>query len=118
MARRRTARNVAISPWLSARLDCREGRYIQVGNSLLLSKQYQALNASARFLYLCMALESGGRPSVRFSHGAARKYGIASSTFERSAKELTDAGFIRLELDEERAQYAANTFRFTDCWKA
>ena len=35
--RRRAGGNNNINPWLSARMDCKEGRFIQVGNSLLLS---------------------------------------------------------------------------------
>lgn len=64
MGSRRRGRDT-IKPWLSARLDCKEGRFIQVGNSLLLSKEFQALTAGARFLYLCMTMESGGRERLR-----------------------------------------------------
>ena len=53
MGSRRRGRDT-IKPWLSARLDCKEGRFVQVGNSLLLSKEFQALTAGARFLYLCI----------------------------------------------------------------
>ena len=60
MGSRRRGRDT-IKPWLSARLDCKEGRFVQVGNSLLLSKEFQALTAGARFLYLCMTMESAGK---------------------------------------------------------
>ncbi len=50
-----------IVPPLSANVDNKEKRFIQVGNSLLLSKQFHALSTGSRFLYLCMAMESGGR---------------------------------------------------------
>lgn len=52
-----------IVPALSAKVDNKEKRFIQVGNSLLLSKQFHALSTGSRFLYFCMAMESGGRIS-------------------------------------------------------
>lgn len=113
----KAAKNCEIKPWLSERLDHKEGRYIQVGNSLMLSKRFQVLKPNTRFLYLCMALESGGKPNVQFSHGAAQKYGIPSTSFERAAKELQEAGFISLEIDEERSQFKTNIYRFINDWK-
>lgn len=127
MGRRKTARHVQIRPWLSARHDCEEGRFIQVGNTLLLSRKdadskeenaFLNLSTGARFLYLCMAMESGGRPCVTFSHGAAKKYGIASSSFDRAIKSLIDAGFVTLEMDDDLAQFRANTYRFSNTWKS
>ena len=60
-------------PWLSANVDCKDGRFIQVGNSFLLSKRVQALSAGARITYLCMAMESGGKPTFEFPKAAAEK---------------------------------------------
>ena len=50
-----------IVPWLSARPDNREKRFIQVGDSLLFSDAFQELRVGAKHLYLCMAMESGGK---------------------------------------------------------
>lgn len=50
-----------IVPALSAKVDNKEKRFIQVGNLLLLSKQFHALSTGSRFLYFRMAMESGGR---------------------------------------------------------
>ena len=50
-----------IVPALSAKVDNKEKRFIQVENSLLLSKQFHALSTGSRFLYFCMAMESGER---------------------------------------------------------
>lgn len=118
MARHKTAKNVTISPWLSAKQDCREGRFIQVGNSLLLSDSYQKLNAGARQLYLCMTMEAGGKPTVKFSHGAAKKYGIAATTFDRAIKQLREAGFVDLIEDDNLYQFATNVYRFSSRWKS
>ena len=81
-------------PWLSAKADGREKRFIQVGNTLLLSQKFQSLGAGARQLYFCMAMESGGRRQFIFPQSAAKKYGITPSSLRRHVKELEDAGFL------------------------
>lgn len=63
-------------------------------------------------------MESAGKPTVKFSHGSAKKYGISGSSFDRAAKQLVDAGFVSLEPDEERAQFKANVYRFSNTWKS
>ena len=118
MGRHKAAKNVAISPWLSAKLDCREGRFLQVGNSLLLSEEYHRLTANAQILYLCMTMEAGGKPTVKFSHSAAKKYGISSTTFDRAIKQLREAGFLELVEDDNMYQFAANVYRFSTRWKS
>ena len=53
-----------IVPALSAKVDNKEKRFIQVENSLLLSKQFHALSTGSRFLYFCMAMESSLRKHI------------------------------------------------------
>lgn len=118
MGRRKAAKHYPLMPWESANLDCKEGRYIRVGNSLLLSKAFQALAPSAQILYLALAMEGGGKPSVKLSHSAAKKYGVPPTTFDRSIKALREAGFIELVEDENHAQFAANVYRFSYSWKS
>ena len=117
MPKYRAAKSRQLSPWLTANLDGKDGRFIQVGNSLVLSKVFQSLSANARYLYLCLAMESGGKQTVRFSHGTAKKYGIPSTTFDRAIKELRTRSFITLIEDEERSQFKTNEFRFAADWK-
>ena len=62
-----------IVPALSAKVDNKEKRFIQVGNSLLLSKQFHALSTGSRFLYFCMAMESGGRKNFILPQKDAKK---------------------------------------------
>lgn len=115
MARRRAARNCNILPWLSARADVSEGRFLQIGNSLLLSKPFQALSAGAQVLYLCMALESGGRREFIFPLTSAKKYGIKRASFWRHVQELTDAGFIVRKSMANLRQ--PNEYAFNFSWK-
>lgn len=118
VGRKRCAKNIPLSPWLSGNVDCRDGRFIQVGNSLFLSKAFQALSSSAQVLYLFMTMEAAGKSVVRFSHGAAKKYGIAGSTFDRAIKQLRDSGFVQLIEDDIMSQFSANEFRFVMRWKS
>lgn len=118
MSRHKSAKSVPIRPYLSANKDCREGRFIQVGNSLLLSKKFQALKGKAQILYFALAMEAGGQLVVKLSHGGAeRKYGIAPTTYDRSVKELIAAGFLEQVLDDDQSQFATNVFRFSTSWK-
>lgn len=122
MPRRKAAKNAVILPWLSAKADCKEGRFIQVGNSFLLAfggkDQFVKLSSGARWMYLCMAMEAGGKSEVKFPHGAGKKYGIAGSSFDRYMKELKDSGFIDEVPDEELSQYGPRTYRFSLAWKS
>lgn len=115
MPRRRSG--ATLSPWLSAKADCKEGRFLQLGNSLLLDKRYQALSTGARNLYLCMSMEAGGKAEFTFTHGTARKYGISDSSFDRWAKELRAAGFVLLVMPCNFAQYAPSVYRFIVEWR-
>ncbi len=123
MPRHKAARNVPIVGWLSLNLDCKEGRYIQVGNSLLLSRakdgteenRFIQLSPSTRMLYLCMAMEAGGRREFEFPLRAAKKYGINNSTLRRGVDELIRDGF--LERDSGWNTRTENKFRFVFGWK-
>lgn len=119
MARRgrpKIAQNVAISPWLSAKKDCREGRFLQVGNSLLLSEEFQTLKDSAKFLYFCMALECGGRPEFEFPLSTAKKYGIPGTTFRRVIQDLINGHFIEV-ISSGKTTREPNDYRFISEWK-
>lgn len=77
-----------IKPWFSAKADCRERRFIQVGNTLLLSPAFRKLSCGAQQLYLCMGMESGRRRGFTFPQSAAKKYGFAPTRFWRYVAEL------------------------------
>lgn len=90
-------KKTALLPWLSAKPDGKDKRFIQVGNSLLLSKRFQSLSCGAQHLYLCMAMESGGRRDFLFPLSSAKKYGISSTCLRRRINELKQAEFLRVE---------------------
>lgn len=121
MARkRRFSGESDLKPWLTNKAPGSKtnGRFIQVGNSLLMNKRFQTLSTGAKYLYFCMAMEAGAKNDFAFSKGvAARKYGIAMTSFERHRRELENTGFISLlnslPDSEPKAQFAANRFRFS-----
>lgn len=104
-----------VIPWMSARVDCVEGRFIQVGNSLLLSGTVQKLSNSAFKVYFCMAMQSGGTPRFTLSEKEAKKYGIPRNTLGRAVKELRDAGFIRFRSGKNTRE--KNQYEFDYSWK-
>ena len=101
--------------WMSARADCKELRFIQCGNSLLLSKEFQSLSAGARFMYLCMAMESAGRREFTFPQKAAKKYGIPPASMRRYIDELVARGYIEKQSMANLRQ--PNEYRFSMAWK-
>lgn len=125
MPRRKTGKGCRILAWLSRRADCSEGRFLQLGNSLLLSAKDEAgreantflkLTAGARILYLAMAMEAGGKREFQFTKGcAANKYGIPSSSFRRGVDELSQAGFITISSGQLTRE--PNIYRFSFGWK-
>ena len=116
MPRRKAAPNCSIQFWLSAKQDCREGRFVQVGNSLLLSSEFQQLSMGARSIYFCMAMEAGGRRNFTFPQAAAKKYGIPARSMRRYLQELIDAGFIEVEASG-RWTRESNSCLFSMKWR-
>ena len=104
-----------IVPALSAKVDNKEKRFIQVGNSLLLSKQFHALSTGSRFLYFRMAMESGGRKNLILPQKDAKKYGIAPSGLRKHINELKAARFIRVY--SEKPTREPNRYEFCLSWK-
>lgn len=116
MGRRKAAQNCNIRPWASARLDNKERRFIQVGDSLLKSQYFQRLTFGARWLYICMVMESGGEKAFSFPLATAqKKYGIKPASLRRDVQSLIDAGFIRKFSGACVRQ--PNTYEFILLWK-
>ena len=124
VSRRKKAVNCKLLPWLSGKLECSDGRFIQIGNSLFLSRRSEAgsesnpfvkLSSGAKFLYLCMAMESGGKREFQFPLAAAKKYGIANSSLRRNIEELIAAGMI--EKQSGKTVRLPNLYEFCLDWK-
>lgn len=104
-----------LPPWSSERIDGADKRFIQIGNSLLLSPRYNSLTLGARHLYLCMMMEAGGNKSFTLPQSAAKKYGVPSSSLRRYIDELVAAGFIiRRSMANLRKP---NEYVFSVSWK-
>ena len=101
--------------WMSAKTDCKETRFIQCGNTLLLSKAFHRLSSGARFMYFCMAMESAGRREFTFPQKAAKKYGIPPASMRRHIDELVAGGYIEKQSMANLRQ--PNEYRFSMAWK-
>ena len=92
------------------------GRFIQVANSLMLSRRFQALTPNARWVYFSLAMEAGGRKEVTLSHSAARtKYGITKSGYDSAVRQLKENGFIKLV--DGLGRLESNRFEFIRDWQ-
>jgi len=103
-------------PWLSARADGKEGRFLQTGNSFYLSKKVQNLSNGAFRLYLYMANESGGKREFKFPRATAAKYGVPETSAARQIDELISKGFIE-RVSSGRTTRTPNLYRFSLSWK-
>ena len=75
------------------------------------------LKPGARYLYLCMTMEAGGKRELTFPASSAEKYHIPPSSFDRFKAELIDAGFIRIK-ESGRLTREKNVYEFVFDWKA
>ena len=73
------------------------------------------LHVGARYLYFCMAMESGGKRDFRLPTAAAGKYGIAPSSFWTYVRELEDKHFIVCRSNKHLRR--PNDYSFSDGWK-
>lgn len=105
-----------LSGWMSAKPNGREARFIQVGDSLLFNEHFRNLSPGAFKLYMCCAMESGGRIDFRFSKSKAEKYGIPHTSFNRYMNELKEAKFVQL-VTSGRNTRTPNEYRFIFDWK-
>ena len=115
MGKRKAAQNSEIKPWFSAKPDNKEGRFIQVGNSLMLSKKFQGLRYSTQRLYECMGMESAGNRDFKFPQKTAKKYGFTNKTLIAGVKELQEKGFIKVISGRNTRQ--PNLYSFCFDWK-
>lgn len=112
----RSRKSDTIKPWLSARGDCKEGRFIQAGNSFMLSGAVHGLTDGAKWTYLSMCMECGGRRDFKFPLSAASKYGISSSSLRRHINELKKKGFIKVGSNANLRK--PNDYCFSLEWRA
>ncbi len=68
-------------------------------------------------MYLCMAMESGGRQGFQFPLSAILKYGFNKNYGPKYIEELRANGFIEL-VSSGRTVRRPNEYRFSFEWKA
>lgn len=116
MGKRKSAQRADMRPWASAHLDCKEGRFVQLGNSLMLSKAFQVLSTGARMLYICACAECGGRRQFTFPSRTMKKYGIPERSGRRYLIELEERGFITCVCSGKNTRHDSD-YEFCLNWK-
>lgn len=101
--------------WMSAKRDCREGRFVQIGNSLLFHEKFRSLSAGAFKLYICCAMEAAGSINFQIPASKAEQYGIPPRSLARYIKELERAGFIQTDRSGKSTR-TANDYSFCFRW--
>lgn len=116
MPRKKCAENCVLPFWASGNQSCRDGRFIQIGNSLYFHKEFQSLKPSTQIVYERMMMESGGRAEFTFPKRTAKKYGLNYKTVLKAISELKARGFIT-ETCCGRYTRTPNEYKFTSVWK-
>ena len=98
--------------WLTASSDCREKRFVQIGNTLLFDKKFTSLSVGARYL---AANEAAGSRDFQFPALKMKALGIKERTARKYIKELIDAGFVEL-VRSGRNTRTPNDYRFSFYW--
>lgn len=98
--------------WLTSSSDCRERRFVQIGNTLLFDKRFTSLSVGARYLYILAANEAAGSRDFQFPALKMKALGINARKY---IKELVDAGFIEL-VRSGRNTRTPNDHRFSFHW--
>ncbi len=91
--------------WMSAKRDCREARFVQIGNSLLFHEKFRC------------AMEAAGSINFQIPASKAEQYGIPPRSLARYIKELEEAGFIQKERSGKSTRTASDysfSFRWLD----
>ena len=101
--------------WLTASSDCREKRFVQIGNTLLFDKKFTSLSVGARYLYILAANEAAGSRDFQFPALKMKALGIKERTARKYIKELIDAGFVEL-VRSGRNTRTPNDYCFSFHW--
>lgn len=93
---------------MSAAPDCRETRFVQIGDTLLHNERFKALSPGAFKLYVCCSMEAAGRINFQIPASKAEKYGIA-------AERLSTQKICKmLHINRDRPNYDAITAHAID----
>ena len=77
---------------------------------------FKGMTYSARYLYACLMMESGGKRDFKFPKKSATKYGFNWGTAWKCLNELIEKGFIEKKSSGKIVR-EPNEYRFVTNWK-
>lgn len=104
-----------IKRWLTASANQKEGRFIQVGDTLVHNKRFISLTVGARYFYLLAAMEAAGERNFQFPASRMEALGIPVRTGRRHLQELEAAGFIEIIRSGKNTR-TENDYQFCFRW--
>lgn len=106
-----------IEPWLTATHSGSEpGGFVRVGKSLFQSPKFHKILKSARFTYLCMCMEAGGKKEFTFPRETMLSYGLEPKQCRKDIARLEEAGLIRKTV-RGKGNFHPNEYEFLSLWK-
>jgi len=95
-----------------------KGRFVQVGHSLFVNKNFIKLSNRAKVVYFYMLDWCAGRERFEFSTTVLEKIGVMSRRWTMVAlKELEEAGFIKKENNACPSGGFTQEWSFCDEWQ-
>jgi len=93
-----------------------DGRFLQIGNSLLFADQVKQLPGEALRLYMAMMNEAAGHKQFEFTQARAKQYGMSTTAFHKNVKLLEQRKFIKI--DSGWNTRTPNRYEFIFDWKS
>lgn len=115
MAKRYKSKHCII-PWLTAKIDCREPKYIQCGVTLFEHPSFKRLTPAQRCLYLAMCMDAGVHQEFTFSKARIEHYGFSYATGRDAIDALIAGGFIT-KIYSGQVTREKNGYAFSEQWK-
>lgn len=113
---RKKTRKPELLPWQSANLDNSEKAFVQIGLSLYLNPEFQALTPLQQRVYEAMLMQAGRNREFTFPKSSMLRYGFDDKSAREAIKALINKGFIEKARSGQNLR-KPNVYRFIPYWR-